>query len=123
MAKLNVDKLQADFCAFLPADWVSEVARRVGAVVRERKVKISALVWTLILGFAGGSGPRTIAALRRTFEQVTGETIVASAYSRAPFSTVVAPSCCRLDELYSSWLNGAGAGASCFCSPSTIIFP
>ena len=80
MAKLNVDTLQADFQTFLPTDWVSEVARRVGAVVRERKVKIPALVWTLVLGFADGSGPRTIAAIRRTFEKVTNETIVASAF-------------------------------------------
>lgn len=80
MAELNVDKLQAEFQSFLPPDWVSEVARQVGAVVRERKVKISALVWTLVLGFADGAGPRTIASLRRTFEQVTNETIVASAF-------------------------------------------
>jgi IS4 transposase len=80
MAELNVDKLQADFRAFLPPDWMSEVARQVGAVVRERKVKISALVWTLVVGFANGSGPRTITALRRSFEQATGETIVASAF-------------------------------------------
>jgi putative transposase len=80
MAGLSVEKLQSDFQAFLPSDWVTEVALQVGAVLRERKVKISALVWTLVLGFAGGSGPRTIAAIRRTFERVTGETIVASAF-------------------------------------------
>lgn len=80
MAKLTIEKLQDDFQAALPDEWVSDLARKVGAVARERKVRISALVWTLVLGFADGSGPRTIAALRRTFEQVTGITLVPSAF-------------------------------------------
>jgi hypothetical protein len=40
-------------------------------VLRDRKVKALALFWTLVLGFGAG-GERTLAGLRRHFEQASG---------------------------------------------------
>jgi IS4 transposase len=58
---------------------VREAARESGAVQRERKIEITAFVWTLVLGFAAGT-ERTLAGLRRAFEQATGVHVVPSAF-------------------------------------------
>ena len=46
------------------------LARELGVVVRNRKVKALALFWTLVLGFGAGE-QRTLAGLRRHFEQAS----------------------------------------------------
>lgn len=63
----------------LPSHRIQSVAREVGAVQRKRKIDIVHLVWTLILGFGGGS-ERTLAGLRRAFERTTGVHVVPSAF-------------------------------------------
>ena len=63
----------------LPRQRVRAVARESGAVQRERKIEITAFLWTPVLGFAAGT-ERTLAGLRRAFEQATGVHVVPSAF-------------------------------------------
>lgn len=63
----------------VPRRRLEELAREYGVIVRERTVGISALFWTLVLGFTTGN-ERTLAGLRRAFEKGSGKTIVPSAF-------------------------------------------
>jgi IS4 transposase len=63
----------------LPRAALNMMARREGAVRRQRKVDISLLVWSLVLGFAAGRA-RTIAGLRRAFEKAAGDSIEESSF-------------------------------------------
>lgn len=47
------------------------LARERGAVVRQRKVDIVALFWTVVLGFGEGRH-RSLAGLRRAYQRATG---------------------------------------------------
>lgn len=58
---------------------MNELARETGAVQRQRRVRIYELVWVLVLGFAIGR-KRTLAALRRSYERGTGQTIEESSF-------------------------------------------
>jgi len=59
--------------------YLKGLARETGAVQRDRKVKIEALFWTLVLGFGAGQ-TRTLAGLRREYEQRSGETLEPSSF-------------------------------------------
>jgi hypothetical protein len=65
--------------SLIPARRLNRLARELRVVVRNRKVKALALFWTLVLGFGAGS-ERTLAGLRRYFEQASGVTLVPSAF-------------------------------------------
>jgi putative transposase len=65
--------------SLLPRKRVRDAARETRAMQRERKIEITAFVWTLVLGFAAGT-ERTLAGLRRSFEQATGVHVVPSAF-------------------------------------------
>jgi IS4 transposase len=56
-----------------------EVARKTGAVQRQRKVKVFHLFWTLVLGFGTGK-ERSFAGLRRMYETLARQTLVPSAF-------------------------------------------
>jgi IS4 transposase len=79
MAQQKSSPIRVALEALLPRKRVRDVARESGAVQRERKIDIGALVWTLVLGFAAGKA-RTLAGLRRAFEQATGVHVVPSAF-------------------------------------------
>lgn len=63
----------------VPRARIKRLASETGAVVRDRKIGIVELFWTVVLGFATGS-ERTLAGLRRSFEKATGTTVVPSAF-------------------------------------------
>lgn len=63
----------------VPRARLKELAADLGVVLRERKIGIVGLFWTLVLGFATGN-ERTLAGLRRAFEKATGMTVVPSAF-------------------------------------------
>lgn len=71
--------IQAALRKVLPEKTVNTMARETRAVKRQGKVKIHTFVWTLVLGFACGD-KRTLAALRRAYEQAAGHTIEESAF-------------------------------------------
>lgn len=63
----------------LPRRELSRLARESGLCRRERKIRAAALVWALVLGFAGGRG-RTLAGLRRAYQETTRTRLVPSAF-------------------------------------------
>jgi len=62
-----------------PSTALERLARETEAVRRQRKVKIDALFWTLVLGFGIGR-ERTIAGLRRAYEKITGQRVEESSF-------------------------------------------
>lgn len=79
MAQQKSSPIRVALESLLSRRRVRDVARESGAVQRERKIDIGAFVWTLVLGFAAGK-ERTLAGLRRAFEQATGVHVVPSAF-------------------------------------------
>lgn len=63
----------------LPDFIIEQWARQLEVVERERNVDIVLLVWTLVLGFPAGAR-RTLASLRRRFEEALGETLSPSLF-------------------------------------------
>jgi hypothetical protein len=62
-----------------PTDWLDAHSRVHGVVIRDRKVDISALVWTVVFGFPIGS-ERTIKEFRRTYIRFAGEHLCPSSF-------------------------------------------
>ena len=62
-----------------PAEKLQRMARESGAQKRRRKIDIVAFFWTLLLGFGIGK-KRSIAELRRTYENRTGTAIEESSF-------------------------------------------
>ena len=58
---------------------IERLAHESGAVRRRRKVDASAMLWTVLLGFGTGR-ERTLASLPRTYERVTGKSLVPSSF-------------------------------------------
>ena len=65
--------------ALLPRRALSGMAREVGLCRRERKVRVAPFFWALVLGFAGGR-KRSLAGLRRSYEESTGTRLAPSAF-------------------------------------------
>jgi putative transposase len=63
----------------LPKAELERLAHESGMVQRRRKVEPSAMLWTLVLGFATGR-ERTLAGLRRVYQCATGTSLVPSAF-------------------------------------------
>jgi IS4 transposase len=79
MAKTPTVTLRATLRKLFSPSHLQALARKTGAVIRQRKVNISALFWTLVLGFGVGR-TRTIAGLRRSYEKNAGQTIEESSF-------------------------------------------
>ena len=79
MARTTSIGLRDRLTTLLPAHKLRDLAREAGFVVRERKIKASAFLWTRVFGFSFGS-ERTIAGLRRAYEIATGTSLVPSAF-------------------------------------------
>jgi putative transposase len=79
MARKKSTEIRRILHRLIPRARLKALASDTGAVVRERKIGIVELVWTLVLGFATGN-ERTLAGLRRAFEKATGTTVVPSAF-------------------------------------------
>ena len=63
----------------LPVKRIRELAEKMGAVTRQRKVDVVSLIAVLVLG--GRSGPRrTLESLRRSYERLTGQTLARSSF-------------------------------------------
>ena len=55
---------------------VEDLAREREVVVRDRKIDVRMLVWTLVVGFAVGGEARSIAGCRHAYEAATDQTLV-----------------------------------------------
>lgn len=65
--------------SLLPRAELEHLAYESGMVLRRRKVEPSAMLWTLVLGFATGR-ERSLAGLRRMYQRATGTSLVPSAF-------------------------------------------
>jgi IS4 transposase len=79
MARPRIIPIRKELNKLIHSPRLEKIAEETGVVQRHRKVQITALFWTLVLGFAVG-GKRTIASLRRAFEMATGVVLVPSAF-------------------------------------------
>jgi len=79
MAREKTIALREALCKLFPARELRTLARASGAVVRQRKVDIVALFWTLVLGFGVGES-RTLSGLRRAYERASGQRIEESSF-------------------------------------------
>jgi IS4 transposase len=65
--------------SLIPDDLLRTIAKEVGLIVRQRKLDIVALFWTLVLGF-GSTRKRRLSGLRRTYQKRTGLNVVPSSF-------------------------------------------
>jgi putative transposase len=79
MARPNGTRLRKVLASVLPQREIERQARAAGVLRRQRKVRVQALFWSLILGFGAGR-ERTLAGVRRAYEDAAGHTLVASAF-------------------------------------------
>ena len=79
MARISTIPIREVLCKVFPAARLRALARDRGAVVRERKVDIVALFWTVVLGFGVGE-QRSLAGLRRAYQRTTGQRLEESSF-------------------------------------------
>lgn len=79
MARTKTIGIRDRLEGLVPRRQLARLARESGLCRRERKVRPVALFWALVLGFAGGRA-RTLAGLRRTYEETTRTRLVPSAF-------------------------------------------
>ena len=79
MARGKCIGIRQTLTTLLPKAEIERLAHECGAVRRRRKVDASAMLWTVLLGFGTGR-ERTLAGLRRTYERVTGKSLVPSSF-------------------------------------------
>ena len=79
MARAKSIGIRQTLTSLLPRAELERLALASGMVQRRRKVDPMAMLWTLVLGFGTGR-ERTLAGLRRMYQQATGTSLVASAF-------------------------------------------
>lgn len=79
MARRQLIEIGKTLKHLLPKRRISALAKKTGAVKRERKIGSAPFVLSLVLGFGVGN-VRTLAGLRRAFEHATGTTVVPSSF-------------------------------------------
>jgi hypothetical protein len=78
--QFSPDAITSLLTSLFPSAMIDGLAREREVVVRERKLDVRVLVWTMIVGFAVGGEARSIAAYRRTYNDATGQNLVASSF-------------------------------------------
>lgn len=79
MSRVEGTTVESVLTGLFPSAWLRRTAKDAGAQVRQRKVDVVAFFWTLVLGF-GVSKERTLAGLRRTYENRTSTKIEESSF-------------------------------------------
>ena len=77
---LSPDSITSLLTSLFPSGMIDDLAREREVVVRERKLDVRVLVWTLVVGFAVGGEARSIAGYRRTYNGATCQNLVASSF-------------------------------------------
>ena len=80
MDELSSEAIHSLLTSLLPSQMIDDLARKRGVVVRDRKIDVRMLVWTLVVGFAVGGEARSIAGYRRAYEAATDQTLVPSSF-------------------------------------------
>lgn len=79
MAREKTIAVRQSLRELFPSALLRALARDSGAVVRQRKVDVVALFWTLVLGFGVGES-RSLAGLRRAYQRATGQRLEESSF-------------------------------------------
>ena len=79
MARRKSIGIRQQLTSLLSARRLHTLARETGVLQRRRKVDPMALFWTIVLGFGAGR-ERSLAGMRRAYQQSTGTTLVPSAF-------------------------------------------
>ena len=79
MPRMESTTVESVLTKLFPEAWLRKTGRDAGAQTRQRKVDLVAFFWTLVLGF-GVAKERTLACLRRTYENRTSTTIEESSF-------------------------------------------
>ena len=79
MARAKCIGVRETLTTLLPKAEIERLAHESGGVRRRRKVDASAMLWSVLLGFGTGR-ERTLAGIRRTYERVTGKSLVPSSF-------------------------------------------
>ncbi|WP_435186682.1 IS4 family transposase [Halobellus sp. EA9] len=78
--KLSPDAVTSLLTSLFPSGMIDDLAREREVVVRDRKLDVQVLVWTLIVGFAVGGEARSIGGYRRTYNGATGQDLFPSSF-------------------------------------------
>ena len=79
MARPKCIGVRETLTTLLPKAEIERLAHESGAVRRRRKVDASAMLWSVLLGFGTGR-ERTLEGVPRTYERVTGKSLVPSSF-------------------------------------------
>ncbi len=79
MSRIKGTTVEAVLTSLFPSAKLRETAVEAGVLTRRRKVDVVAFFWTLVLGF-GVAKQRTLAGLRRTYENRTSTKIEESSF-------------------------------------------
>lgn len=93
MSRIESSTVEAVLTRLFPSERLRSTAVEAGVQTRRRKVDVVAFFWTLVLGF-GVSKERTLAGLRRTYENRTSTKIEESSFYD------------RLTPAVAKWLRG-----------------
>ena len=80
MDDLSSEAIRSLLTSLFPSAMIEDLARECEVVVRDRKIDVRMLVWTLVVGFAVGGEARSIAGYRRAYEAATDQTLVPSSF-------------------------------------------
>jgi len=80
LSELSPDLIRRRLTSLFPAKRIEDTARERDVVQRNRKIDITTLVWTLIMGFAVDSEARIIAGFQRAFSGATNQTLSRSSF-------------------------------------------
>jgi putative transposase len=78
--ELSPTLIRRRLTSLFPADLIEGIALARDAVQRHRKIDITLLVWSLILGFAVNGETRSIAAFQRVYQTATNQTVARSSF-------------------------------------------
>ncbi len=77
---LSPDLIRRRLTSLFPTELIEDTARERDVVQRDRKIDITMLVWTLIMGFAVDGEARTIAGFQRAYSAATNQTVACSSF-------------------------------------------
>ena len=80
MDELSSKAVRSLLTSLFPSAMIEDLAREREVVLRDRKIDVRMLVWTLVMGFAAGGEARSIAGYRRAYEAATNQTIAPSSF-------------------------------------------
>jgi IS4 transposase len=78
--KLSPNLIRRRLTSLFPAELIEDIARKRDVVQRDRKIDVTMLVWTLIVGFAVDGEARSIAGFQRAYSAATNQTVARSSF-------------------------------------------